>query len=312
MIWQEIKYWAVYGAAYSFSLLPMRVLYVFSDIAFLIVYYLTRYRKPVVRKNLRNSFPEKTDKELREIERGFYRWFCDYVFETIKLTSMSESEMRRRMRFEGMDEVERLVRENKSISVYMGHYCNWEWVSSFAMYMPECHCGQIYHHLESKTADRFFLKIRGRFGGVSIEMDDTLATVAKWQKEGKANLVGYISDQVPGFSSMHYWPTFLHQQTPTYSGTERIAKIFDTAVFYMDMQRPKRGYYVARMVKMTDAAKAEPKFSLTERFYRMLEKTIQDNPPYWLWSHNRWKRNWQQFCEYFPDEKERQRILSKL
>lgn len=309
---EDIKYYVLYYSAYAFSLLPMWVLYRFSDFTFFIIYYLTRYRKKVVRKNLRNSFPGMEEKQLLKIEKDFFKWFCDYIFETIKLTSISKEEMMRRMQFEGMEEVSRLVSEGKSISVYLGHYCNWEWVSSFPMHLQGCLAGQIYHELESKTADKFFRTIRGRFGATSIKMEDTLTTVGQWQKEGKVNLVGYISDQVPGFSSMHYWPTFLNQQTPTYSGTERIAKIFSTAVFYMDIKRPKRGYYVATMVKMTENAKDEPKFSLTERYYRLLEETIVNNPPYWLWSHNRWKRTWEDFCNYFPDEKERKRILSKL
>ncbi len=308
----DLKYHTLYGLTYVFSLLPLRVLYIFSDISFLIVYYLTRYRKKVVRKNLRNSFPDKSKQERRKIERDFFRWFCDYIFETIKLTSISKKEMAKRMRFHGLDGVQQALDNKKQVAIYLGHYCNWEWVSSFAMHMPTCICGQIYHELESEAFNRLFLKIRGRFGAYSIKMEDTLTTIATWQREGQSNLVGFISDQVPGYSSMHYWPTFLNQLTPTYSGTERIAKIFNGAVFYMDIKRIKRGYYEATVVKMCDNAKDEPKFSLTERYYRMLEKSIIDNPPYWLWSHKRWKRTWKDFCECYPDEQERRRILNKL
>lgn len=308
----DIKYWMLFGATYLFSLLPLRVLYLFSDISFLVVYYLTRYRKRIVRKNLRNSFPNKPEKELLKIERDFFRWFCDYVFETIKLTSISKKEMARRMRFEGIEETQLFIDKKIPVTIYLGHYCNWEWVTSFAMHAPNCFCANLYHELESKTADRFFLNIRTRFGAHAVKMEDTLTTLAKWHKEGKAVLVGFVSDQVPGFSSMHYWPTFLNQLTPTYSGAERIAKLFNCAVFYMDIKRPRRGYYVARLVKMSDEAKSEPKFSLTEMYYRLLEKSIIDNPPYWLWSHNRWKRTWDDFCKCYPDEKERQRIMSKL
>ena len=111
---------------------------------------------------------------------------------------------------------------------------------------------------------------------------------------------------------MHYWPQFLNHETPTYTGAERIARLLDAPPFYFDIYRPRRGYYVVKVVRMCDNLKEAPKFSITERYYRLLEKSIQRNPEYWLWSHNRWKRQWKDFVEYFPDEEERKRILSKL
>lgn len=308
----DLVYYIGFALIYLFSMLPLSILYVFSDLCYVLVYHVAGYRKSVIRRNLLNSFPDKTKRELKDIEKDFFHWFCDYVFETIKLTSMSEQEMRKRLRFEGLDMVRKAAGEGRSSSVYLGHYCNWEWVSSLGIHLPEYVCGQIYHELENKYVNRYFLKIRGRFKAQSVVMEETLQTIREWHKEGKISVVGYISDQVPGFSSMHYWPTFLNQQTPTYTGTERIAKIFDTAVFYMDIIRPRRGYYVVRLIKMSDGAKSEPLFSLTERYYRLLEQSIQRNPPYWLWSHNRWKRKWEDFVEYFPDPNERKRILSKL
>lgn len=308
----NITYYLIYGSAYAFSLLPMRVLYLFSDCLYVLVYHLLKYRVKVVRQNLHNSFPQKSETELKEIEKNYYKWFCDYIVETIKLTSISEKEMRKRMRFEGLDEVRELTRSGKNISVYMGHYCNWEWVSSFGMHLPECLCGQIYHELENKAANRFFLKIRGRFGSHSVKMDETLLTLREWMHEGKINLVGYISDQAPGYKDMHCWPTFLNQKTPTYTGTERLSRMFNNAVYYMEMSRPKRGYYIAKMVKICDEPNTLPKHALTEEYYKKLESSINENPAYWLWSHKRWKRTWDDFCREIPDEKERKRILEKV
>ena len=308
----NVLYYIIYVNAYLVSLLPMRALYVISDFLYIIIYKMLHYRVSVVRTNLRNSFPHKDEKERLKIEREFYHWFCDYIVETLKLTSISEQEMRRRMRFEGLDEVCRLTEQGKNVSVYMGHYCNWEWVSSFGMHLPQYKCGQIYHELENKAMNRFFLKIRGRFGSISIRMNDTLQVIRHWVADGQTNLVGYISDQAPGYLDMHYWPMFLNQKTPTYTGTERIAKLFDTAVFYMDMKRPRRGYYVATMVKLCDAARGEEKFALTQRYYQLLEAAINEHPAYWLWSHRRWKRDWEGFCKLIPDERERERIMSKL
>ncbi len=307
-----LLYYFLYGLTYTLSLLPLGVLYVFSDFTYLIIYKLVGYRLKVVRKNLSSTFPEKSEKELRDIEHRFYHWFCDYIFETIKMASISEKEMRKRMRFENLDEIQKAVNEGKQVACYLAHYCNWEWISSFPHHIDNCIMGQIYHRLKSPAFNRLMLKIRGRFDATSIEMNESLAVIRKWQQEGQTNVIGYISDQAPIYESMHYWTPFLNHYTATYSGAERITRLFNGAAFYMDIKRVKRGYYVSTLHKICDNAKEEPIFAITEKYYRMLEKTIIDNPSCWLWTHNRWKRGWEEFCKRFPDEKDRQRMMSKL
>lgn len=309
----NVCYHVVFALVWLFSLPPLWLLYRLSDGLYLLFYHVVRYRRPLVRQNLTSSFPDKSEAEIVGIERNFYHWFCDYLVETLKMFSMSEKQMRRRMKFEGMDELNALMDQGRSVTVYLGHYCNWEWVSSLPLHTNGQHiAAQLYHPLESALADRLFLYSRSRFHAHSIEMKEAFQMLAHWKKEGKATITGYISDQVPGFSSMHYWPTFLNHETPTYTGAERIARVLDTAVYYFDIYRPRRGYYVVRPVKMCDYTKDEPKFSLTEKYYRLLEQSILRAPAFWLWSHNRWKRKWEDFVECYPDEKERQRILNKL
>ena len=306
-------YYLVFIFWYALSLLPMRVHYMISDMLYLIIYHLMGYRKAVVRKNLTTSFPEKSEAEIRKIERGFYHWFCDYIAETVKMFSMSPEQMRRRMKFEGIEQINRDFEEGKSVTVYLGHYCNWEWVSSLPLNLNgKGTAAQLYHPIENKAFDRLFLRSRSRFGAVSLEMKEAFGILRGWEKEGRHSVTGYISDQVPGYSSMHYWPTFLNHETPTYTGAERIARLLNTSVYYFDIFRPRRGYYVAKVVKICDDPQELEKFAMTEKFYRLLEESIKRNPEFWLWSHNRWKRQWKDFVEYFPDEQERKRILNKL
>lgn len=306
-------YHVIFALWYLVSLLPLRVLYVISDILYFFVCHVAHYRKAIVRKNLTASFPDKSEAELRRIERRFYAWFCDYMVETLKMFSISEKEMRRRMRFEGAEAFNEDFKNGRSVTIYLGHYCNWEWIASIALHLsPEGHAVQLYHPLESKIFDRLFLYSRGRFHGHSVEIHEAFPLLRSWAKEGKLTLTGYISDQAPGYRSMHYWPTFLNQQTPAYTGAERIARILDTTVYYFDIRRPRRGYYVAKVVKMCDHPGELPRFALTEQYHRLLEQSIRLNPQYWLWSHNRWKRQWKDFVENIPDAKERERILSKL
>lgn len=306
-------YYILFPIIYLFSLLPFRVMFLLSDMTFPIVYHCARYRRKITRKNLIDSFPEKSIDEIVDIEKKFYHWFCDYIFETLKLFSISEKEMRKRMVFEGIEQCNEVMRRNRSITMFLGHYCNWEWVSSLALHLDKKFSAvQLYHPLENATFDRLILYARGRFGNKSIYMKDGFRILSAWQKEGHYTLTGFISDQVPGFSSMHYWPMFLNHKTATYTGGERIAKILNTEVFYFDIYRPKRGYYVAKLIKITDKPQEEEKHFITSRYYQLLEKSIIQNPHLWLWSHNRWKRTWEDFVKTYPDETERERILNKL
>lgn len=308
-----LMYYIFFVFWYLLSLTPLCVLYIISDIVYVFVYYLAKYRIKVVRRNLKASFPNKNEDELRHIERRFYRWFCDYMVETLKMFSISKKDMKKRMRFEGTEQLNEDLSNGRSVTIYLGHYCNWEWISSVALHLvPEGLAAQLYHPLENKIFDRMFLYSRGRFGGHSLEIKEAFGQLRIWKKQGIPTLTGYISDQVPGYSSMHYWPTFLNQKTPTYTGAERIARVLDTSVYYFDITRPRRGYYVANVVKMCDKTQAEPKFAITEKFYRLLENSIKRHPEYWLWSHNRWKRTWDDFVRCYPDEKDRTRILNKL
>lgn len=306
---KNLTYYLSFALWFIISLLPLWVFYRLSDGLYYLVYHVVRYRRRVVYANLRSSFPEKSEAEIERIAKDFYSFFCDYIVETLKFFSMGEKNIRKRMKFEGLGQVKEDFANGRSVSVYLGHYCNWEWISSLGLHLDE-QCGQIYHPLENATLDRLFLYMRGRFKAQSIKMDDTFLTILKWKKEGRKNIVGYIADQVPGYNNIHYWADFLHHDTPVFTGAERISKIMDTAVYYIDVERPRRGYYVARFIKIADTLNEHPVFFATEQYFRLLEKNIQRAPQYWLWSHKRWKRTREEFNRMFTEE-ERKKRLSK-
>ncbi len=306
---KNLTYYLSFALWFIISLLPLWVFYRLSDGLYYLVYHVVRYRRRVVYANLRSSFPEKSEAEIERIAKDFYSFFCDYIVETLKLFSMGEKNIRKRMKFEGLDQVKEDFANGRSVSVYLGHYCNWEWISSLGLHLDE-QCGQIYHPLENATLDRLFLYMRGRFKAQSIKMDDTFLTILRWKKEGRKNIVGYIADQVPGYNNIHYWADFLHHDTPVFTGAERISKIMDTAVYYIDVERPRRGYYVARFIKIADSLNEHPVFFATEQYFRLLEQNIQRAPQYWLWSHKRWKRTREEFNRLFTEE-ERKKRLSK-
>lgn len=273
------------------SRLPLGVLYVLADLCFPPLYYVARYRRKVVTENLNNAFPELPSRERRKIRRRFYRWFCDYVVETLKLLSMSRQEMMRRMVIEGVDEMERSLETKPFVFIFLGHYCNWEWVSSIPLWYQkeDSHGAQLYRPLKNKAFDRLFLEMRSRFGSENISKYEALRHILQLRRDGKKTCIGFISDQTPGWNSIHDWVDFLHQDTPVFTGTERIAKKVDAAIFFADIRRVRRGYYHLVLRRMTDEPKDFPDYALTEQYMRELEQIIRRQPHLWLWSHRRWK-----------------------
>lgn len=293
-------YFILYGTWYVLSLLPLWVHYLFSDVLYLLIYYLLRYRRRVARSNLATSFPEKSVEELKRIERGFYHFFCDYLVESVKLLTISREELKRRLVFKGTETINEVVESGQSCAVYLGHYCNWEWITSLPLWVtPKAQCGQIYHPIENKDFDRLFLRLRQRMGAVCIPMQDTLRKILEFRRQGQPVVIGYISDQKPHWVNIHHWVDFLHHDTPVLTGTERIARKVGHAVFYMDVRRIRRGYYEAEFKLITRTPDKEAEYVLTDRYYELLEASIRRAPEFWLWSHNRWSRTREEFNERF-------------
>ena len=271
--------------------LPLRVLFILSDLLYLLVYHVVRYRRHIVRKNLQNSFPHESEHYRRRIERRFYRHFCDYFFETIKLLHISDRQMRRRMQFVDAELLESVLNSGRSVIMMLGHYGNWEYISSISLWVdtPNARLGQIYRPLKNKWFDRLFLEIRSRFGLTCIPKANTLRDLLSVRASGRQSGTGFIADQTPSPANIHHWITFLNQDTPVLTGGETIAKKLDMAVMYFDVEKIKRGYYRATIKKIELDPRSCLDFEITDRYMALMEETIRRAPEYWLWTHNRWK-----------------------
>lgn len=309
----KLLYALLYAVWWLLSLLPMRVHYVLSDVLFLLVYHVLRYRRPLVRRHLADCFPEKTAEERLEIERGFYHWFGDYIAETVKLLTISHSNLKRRMVFKGSELIDEAIESGQSCAIYLGHYCNWEWVTSLPFWVtPKAQCGQIYHVLENKEFDRLFLRLRQRLGAVCIPMAETLRRLATYRQQGQPVVIGYISDQVPFWNNIHHWCNFLNHDTPVLTGTERLTRSAGHAVFYLDMRRVRRGYYEGEIKLIARDPKQTKDYELTDAYFRMLEASIRRDPACYLWTHNRWKRTHEEYNLRYDPETGRVDIISTV
>jgi len=278
----------------------MRIHYVFSDILFFLIFHVLHYRRRTVWVNLVTSFPERTEDELLTIERKFYHWFCDYIAESVKLLTISPNEIKKRMIFKNPEIIDKCIAEKQSCAIYLGHYCNWELVTSLPLWItPDAQCGQIYHPLENNIFDKLYINLRQRLGSICIPMQETLRKLVQYKRKNRPVVIGYISDQVPFWWNIHHWCDFLHHDTPVLSGAERIARKANHAVFYLDMNRICRGRYEAEFKLITRDPQKMKEFDITDIYFRMLEDTINRNPEYWLWTHNRWKRTREKFNKRF-------------
>lgn len=272
------------------SLIPFKVLYVLSDGLFHILYYIIRYRRPLVRKNLTESFPEKGIDEIKQIEKKFYRYFTDQLLESSKMATISSEEMSRRMKFTNIETVNAVLREGKSIALYMGHYGNWEWVSSIPLCLEKgVKAVQIYHKLRNENMDRLMLHIRERMGAISVEMRKTARYITGLVSAREVSIIGFIADQSPRFNELHHFLPFLHHKTPALIGTEKLIKHYGLESWFLKMKRVKRGYYEAELVPMHENPKSLPDYELTDIYYKMLEEMIQTHPELYLWTHNRFR-----------------------
>lgn len=278
----------------ALALLPLGALYVISDGVALLLRHVVRYRRKVVRKNLAESFPDKSAAELRDIERHFYRNFADYIFETVKLLHISNKEMSRRMVFENIELVDRLLGEGRSIAVYFSHCGNWEWAPSITLHTafpPDRGAvyGQVYRPLRNRWFDTMMLRIRSRFGSHSYPKKTVFRDLIKEKRTGLPAMVGFMSDQKPSHGDTIHVVSFLNHPTAVITGTETLARRLDMAAIYWDMEKVSRGHYKITNRLISDRLADEPQYSITDRYAAMLEKTIMRDPAVWLWSHKRWK-----------------------
>jgi len=279
-----------YALLYLVTLLPLRVLYVLSDILFPIVYHVVRYRRKVARQNLTLSFPDKSKAEILKIERKFYRYFCDLFIEAMYQINMSEEEIKKRVKIVNADIINDFYLQNKSVMLMTAHYCNWEWLSSLTMsFIHKKSLHNIYKRLKDKSFDQFMIDLRSKYGAGTIEMQDLFKTMLHKRNINELATYGMISDQRPSAQSTRLWMTFLNQDTAVFVGTEQLSKKFNYPVVFLDIRRIKRGYYSAEVKILESDPKNTPVNEITEKYMRMLEDKIKAEPEYWLWTHNRWK-----------------------
>ncbi|WP_029274384.1 lysophospholipid acyltransferase family protein [Pedobacter borealis] len=272
---------------YLLSLLPLSLLFFFARLLYYLLYYVIGYRKKVVRQNLTHSFPEKSPVEIKAIEKKFFLYLAELIFEIIKMSSISKAETLKRVKFTGLEQLETHFAAGKSILACTGHYGNWE-LGTLALGLSiSAKTMVIFKPIKNKIFETWFDCMRTKYGNVFIAMRQTLRGIAAYKNE--PTLLCFASDQSPTREETKYYVDFLHQPTAALLGVEKIAKSTQRPIYYFKVNVVKKGYYHVEVLPMClDPANVD-EFAITNLYFKFLENIIKEQPQYWLWSHKRWK-----------------------
>ena len=270
------------------SRLNFTSIYLISDLLYYILYYIFSYRKKVVRKNLELAFPEKSKMERRRIERENFRNLTDIFLETFKSNNIKEKDLRERFKFKNPELLEKIYNNNQEVIVMCSHYCSWEWVFVIEK-ITKFKINAIYKQLSNKYFDKWTKDRRSQYGANMITTKETYREVSRLSKLKSLNFYGFASDQSPKKSKAVYWGNFLNNWVPIHTGAEIIAKKYNIAIVFMDVQKVKRGYYEASFSLITDKPNSFKKFELTDKYIELVEKQVRNKPEYYTWTHRRFK-----------------------
>jgi Kdo2-lipid IVA lauroyltransferase/acyltransferase len=282
-------YYVVYGFLWLLSLLPLRILYIIADGFYGLAFYIFKYRRDVVMKNLMIAFPEKTEKERKTIAKKFYHNLIDMFIETLKMLSVSEKVLEKRFTA-NWDLINTVHSTGKSLQIHVGHNFNWEWGNLVMTKQTVYKLLAVYMPLANKIMERLFYKIRTRNGAVFLRATHMKEDFLPYQNT--QYLIGLVADQNPGHPANAWWFNFFGRPTPFLKGPAKAALANNTAVVFAFIHKPRRGYYEAIFSPAVDITGSTTEQELTQKFVVYLEEVIKKYPDMWLWTHRRWKHEW--------------------
>ena len=282
-----IIYILVFPILWVISILPFKIFYLFSDLIYILVYYIIGYRKKVVTDNLTLVFPEKSEKEITRIRKKFYKHMCDMFLEMIKTMSMSETEMRKRFQITNIPYIQELEKK-KNIMIMASHYASWEWGIILQRDINATAFG-VYKKIRNPYFDKLVRDIRAKYNSVLISTKETIPTVMNNHRNNVKALYGFVSDQSPKRNKSTYWKDFMNHNVPVFTGAEMLSKKCDLAVCYFKVEKIKRGYYKATYIPLAENPKDFKNYEITDKFIEEVEKQLYEAPEYYLWTHKRWK-----------------------
>ena len=291
-----IAYIVTYSVVWLLHLLPERILYLLSDLLYLLMYHVAGYRKRVVYDNLRKSFPEYDKATIGRIARKFYHHLSDLMLEQAVLHFSSEEKAKQKLILKNPEVLNDLYGKGKMVMAVLGHYGNWEYMATLSLYIDHPVLA-IYKPLRNKYFDRMIQKNRKAYGVVPVPMKRIGRTLLEHHKNSDPVLTLFLGDQRPRYHQIHYWTKFMGQDTPMFLGTEKLARKLDASVVFLKVRKVSRGRYEVEVQLICESPAGLKPYEITERHVAMLEDLIREEPAWWLWSHRRWKHSYERYLK---------------
>lgn len=285
----RIIYLAAYPLLWTLARLPFGVFYKVSDGVFWLVYHVVRYRRKTVQQNLELVFPQRSQEERARIERDFYQHMVDMFLEMIKSLHMSDSELNARFKFTNFEELREIGQSGKGVLLACGHYASYEWVSALQLHEHPFTSFGVYKKIKNRYFDQLVRSIRQRYDTQVISSAEAVRVIARNQRSGLQGIYAMVADQSPKLKGANFWTEFMGIRVPVFVGTETLARKYDMAVVYLNVEKVKRGHYLATFKTITTQPKEETPHGITRRYFDLLENQIRKDPAYYLWTHKRWK-----------------------
>lgn len=278
----------IFQTALLISKMPLKLLYVFSDFIFFVIYFVVGYRKNIVEENLRNSFPEKNEREIKKIQKAFYLNFSDYLVETLRSFTISSLELKVRVQHINIDVFREAQKEKKNVILLSGHIFNWEWFNALATVVPQEKCFPVYRKMKSSFWEEKIKNIRNSYGNHALEANEVIRHIFRNANDGNSVYM-FVADQTPHISDVSYGLKFLNQKTPAFIGYDKLATRLDLVFVFCEMKKVKRGFYQVNYYRIVPENEKFQEFEVVKKFHNMLENTINKRPDNYLWSHRKWK-----------------------
>ena len=263
---------------------------VLSDILYVIVYHVVRYRRKVTSSNLHHAYPERSDKERQDLEKAYYHHICDLLLEGIHNLYAHPMSIMKRYRFVNHRLINQYYERGQSVILMSAHYNNWEYMITSLNYQLMHHGVGVGKPLNDKFVANYITRRRGRFGTEIVDQTNVRQTIEYYQQHHVPVAYMMLSDQSPNDVHKCYWTTFMHQETPFIYGAEYFARKYNMPVLYYEVAKIRRGYYEVMFSTICDKPNEVPQYSIIANYIQRLNRTIDAAPQYWLWSHRRWKR----------------------
>jgi KDO2-lipid IV(A) lauroyltransferase len=285
---QAVAFYIAYPIIWSIARLPFPVIYFISDCVYVLLYYIIGYRREVIFSNIKRAFPDLENQEIKTLSKKSTRHFCDMFVEMIKSTGITRKEVQKRFVCDNMEEINAFAKAGQPLVCMIGHQGSYEWTMALDDY-TDFTTYAVYKPIKNKYFDRYIKNVRSKFGSVLIPMRKAYQIIQESQKNKEVGLYALIADQAPKAASAQFFTQFFNQTTPVFMGGERMAQQYGMPVYFLRVEKIKRGFYRAHFDKITPDASKEPKWMVTDSFFQKLEQQIRLQPEYYLWSHKRWK-----------------------